>query len=103
MRYYVISRINSSQKIYVSFGSQPAKRENIPYETFLVADLNGIQQLYTRQEVWAETGTEPAGVALVIGALLFIVDPLLGILAGLGSGILANQSEEDRVRIFNQS
>jgi hypothetical protein len=82
---------------------QPAKRENIPYETFFVIELNGVQQLYTRNDVLAETGTEPAGIALIIGALLFIVDPLLGIIAGLGSGILANQSEEDRVRIFNQS
>jgi hypothetical protein len=103
MRWYVNSRINPNQRIYVTFGMQPAKRENIPYETFFVTDLNGVQQLYTRRDVWAETGTEPAGVALVIGALLFIVDPLLGIIAGLGSGILANQSEADRVRIFNQS
>ncbi len=103
MRYYVTSRMNPNQRIYVSFGSQPPKRDNIPYETFLVTDLNGVQQLYTRRDVWAETGAEPAGVALVIGALLFIVDPILGILAGLGSGILANQTEEDRVRIFNQS
>ena len=51
----------------------------------------------------AEAGAEPAGIALIVGALLFIVDPILGILAGLGSGILANQSEEDRVRIFNES
>ena len=103
MRFYVNSRINPTQKIYITFGMQPAKRENIPYETFFVRDLDGVQRLYTRGEVRAETGTEPAGVALVIGALLFIVDPLLGIIAGLGSGILANKSEEDRVRIFNES
>lgn len=103
MRYYVNSRINPNQRIYVTFGSQPAKRENIPYETFFVTDVSGIQQLYTRRDVLAEAGAEPAGVALVVGALLFIVDPLLGILAGLGSGILANQTEEDRVRIFNES
>ncbi len=103
MRFYVNSRINPTQRIYVTFGMQPAKRENIPYETFFVIELNGVQQLYTRNDVLAETGTEPAGIALIIGALLFIVDPLLGIIAGLGSGILANQSEEDRVRIFNQS
>ena len=103
MRFYVQSRLDPQQKLYIRFAVEPQKKENIPYELLNVNDINGILQIYNRREVWAEPGDTPAGVALVVGALLFIADPLLGILGGLGSGLLASEDERKRVKIFNSS
>ncbi|HUC38928.1 MAG TPA: hypothetical protein VL944_02250 [Candidatus Acidoferrum sp.] len=102
MRFFVQSRIDPQRNVYVHFDKQVTRRADIP-EYFSINDINGAQQTYHRREVRAEVGPEPVGVALVVGALLFIIDPILGILGALGGGILSTQSEEERVRVFNSS
>ncbi len=103
MRFFVRSRVGVQRVIYVHFNGQINRRSDIPYEYFSVNDINGTPQTYHKSEVWAEVGPEPIGAALVIGVLLFIVDPLLGLLGALGGGALSAQAEDERVRVFNSS
>ena len=103
MRFFVYSRSYPQQKLYVNFGRDLATRGDIKDDFFAVADYNGVQQYYTRNDVFAEVGPEPAGAALIIGALLFIIDPVIGLLGGALGGLFANQAEQDKVKQFNES
>jgi len=104
MRFYVICQLhrNEQERIYVNFQGDVRSRSQLPPYFTLICPTTRAQINYTPQDVKAEIGLEPLGGA-VIGGLLFLIDPLLG-LAGLILGAAgANATEEEKVRVFNES
>lgn len=103
MRFYVkCKEYGHIEKVYVRFAQEPNVRSDIPFWSFQMKCSQGHIHTYYRYEVIAEVGLAPIGAA-ILGGLLFLVDPLLGIIgAGAGLfGVAAN--EEERVRRFNES
>jgi hypothetical protein len=104
MRFYVNCKQpgHTSEKIYITFEHEPQLRSDIPFYTFQMKCSAGHISSYNRNEVMAEIGFEPI-VAAIVGSLLFIVDPLLGVI-GAGSGLLGIAAREsDKVKRFNES
>ncbi len=94
-------RFHPGERIYISFQRIPSVRQEIP-AFFNATCPSGITGSYTNGEVIAEVGDAAIGGAIV-GGLLFLVDPLLG-LAGMIIGALgANATEQQRVEAFNRS
>ena len=101
MRFYVMCRFHGGERIYITFQRQPRTRSEIPV-TFNLTCPTGVASVYTNREVIAEVGAAAVGGA-VLGGLLFLIDPLLG-LAGMILGAAgANQAEQQSVDAFNQS
>lgn len=101
MRFYVLCKYHNNEKIYLKFDKEPQVRSDIP-PYFNVTCPNGIADNHQNSEVKAEMGLEPIGGA-ILGGILFIVDPLLGI-AGAGLGLFGMiKKETDKVEKFNKS
>jgi hypothetical protein len=99
MRFYVMCPVHYGERVYVRFENEAQIRTkaDLPF-TFQVVCPSGVTTIYSRSQVTAEAGF-PIGV--FIGAALFLVDPLLGLLGVLGGGILGN--EDTAVNTFNSS
>ena len=105
MRYFIICRDPShgQEKVYLNFPNpQPTVRNEIPYPAYEVVCPRGYRAIYSRMDIRAEVGLEPLG-GLIVGGLLFLVDPLLGVM-GASAGLFGVAAEEERkVRVFNES
>ncbi len=104
MRFYVICQLHSQEqeKIYVNFQGDVRLRSQLPQFFTLICPSTKVQMSYTPQEVNAEIGLEPLGGA-IIGGLLFLIDPLLGLAGLLLGGLGANATEQQKVDAFNNS
>ena len=102
MRFYVRCRVHQNERIYITFQSEPQTRSDIQQETFQLICPQGRPDVYFKAEIIAEVGLEPIGGA-ILGGILFLVDPLAGVLgASLGLfGVAAR--EQEKVRRFNGS
>jgi hypothetical protein len=90
------------EKVYISFqGTIPKIRSDINY-TFNLTCPSGSTNVYKKGEVNAEMGNSSlAGAA--IGGLLFLLDPVLGILGAVLGGTISASAEKDSVDKFNNS
>ena len=103
MRFYVICQLHrqTQERIYVNFQGDVRLRSQLPQYFTLLCPTTRTQTYYTPHDVIAEIGLEPIGGA-IIGGLIFLIDPLLG-LAGLILGAAgANATEEQKVQTFNE-
>ena len=102
MRFYVKCRIHPNERIYIRFEREPQTKNEIPFWTFQMTCPQGHPDTYYRNEVIAEMGLEPIGGA-ILGGLLFLVDPLAGVI-GASAGLFGMAAhEEEKVRRFNES
>lgn len=104
MQFYVLCKEagHNAEKIYVKFDNQPKLRSEIPLSAFQLTCKSGHTNIYFRNDVFAEIGLEPIGGA-ILGALLFILDPLVGI-AGAATGLFGIAAREnEKVKTFNSS
>ena len=104
MRFYVICKIHQheQERIYVVFQSEPATRGQLPMFFTVACPSTKIPINYTPADVIAEVGAAPIGGA-IIGGLLFLVDPLLGIIGLIAGAAGVNNAEQQRCNIFNNS
>lgn len=101
MRLFVWCAVHPAEKVYLQFTKQPSTRDEIPWQ-FSVQCPQGVIYTYARNAVEAEVGpTFLAGAA--VGALLFLIDPLLGLLGALGGAVGVGATEADKVKVFNSS
>ena len=102
MRFYVTCKYHPQERIYVTFQQEPVTRARVPRVfTLKCPSMPNLATSYFPNDVYAEVGP-PIGGALV-GALLFLVDPLLGLAGMIIGATIHGQSEQDRVRNFNNS
>ena len=99
MRFYVICGSHPNEKVYVRFAKEPRSRYEVP-AFFQVTCPNGYTGSYSNLQVMAEPGF-PIGI--LIGAALFLIDPLLGILGGTLGGLMSNADEEQKAKRFNNN
>ena len=101
MRFYVICKSSPQERIYVSFEKAPVMRADIP-NNFSLKCKNGQTANYSNKDVIAEIGIEPL-VGGIIGGLLFLIDPLIGLIGTIigagGTGV----NEVNKVNKFNNS
>ena len=102
MRCFVWFKTHGQEKIYINFQAPiPKVRSDINY-AFNLTCPRGTTNLYTNREVNAEMGSGSlAGAA--IGGLLFLLDPILGILGAVLGGTISASAEKDNVDKFNNS
>ena len=102
MRFFAWCKSHPQEKVYISFQGEPPKtRSDIPY-SFNLKCPNGSINQFTNKDVQAEMGSASlAGAA--IGGLLFLLDPILGILGGVLGGTISASAEKDNVDKFNNS
>lgn len=101
MRYFVDCKVHSGEKIYVNFQKQPKTRSEIP-STFSLKCPKGSMSAYSNGEVQAEIGGTAIAGAL-LGALLFVVDPVLGLLGAITGGAIGGSADKQAVDNFNNS
>ena len=103
MRFYVKSRVDNSKKLYIQFdkGLEPPTKQEVPFETFNIKDIDGSDQQYNKEDIQAEVGMEPIGGA-IIGGLLFLIDPLIGVLGSLLGTVGVMKKEQEKVNKFNK-
>ena len=102
MKYYVYCREHPQEKIYIDFGKEISTKDEIPYPCFsLKCPTSNNAFTYNANDVMAEIGTALGGA--LVGALLFLIDPVLG-LVGTVMGLLGKTKiEQDKVIKFNNS
>ena len=100
MRFYVNCK-DSQEKIYITFQKEPQTRSDIP-AIFSLKCQNGQIEGFTNNDVSAEVGMEPIAGA-VLGGVLFLIDPLIGLFGALIGAISMNTKEENKVKKFNNS
>ena len=101
MRFYVICKSNQQERIYVSFEKEPITRSDIP-PAFDLKCRNGQINTYTNKEVIAEIGIEPL-VGGLLGGLLFLIDPILGLIGTVATAFGTGIKETEKVNQFNNS
>lgn len=101
MRYFVWCKVHNQEKIYINFKNQPKTRAEIP-STFTLKCPRGAISSYSNHDVQAEIGSTAIAGAL-LGALLFVVDPILGIIGALTGGVIGGSAESQEVDKFNKS
>lgn len=105
MRFYVFCKAvgHSNEKIYIDFGNTPPMiRNDIQNTAFQLTCRSGHANIYLKNDVQAEVGLEPIW-GLILGASLFLVDPLAGI-AGAATGLFGVAArEQEKVKRFNES
>ena len=99
MRFYVMCGIHPNEKVYVRFQTEPHSRQEVP-AFFQVTCSNGYTGTYSNWQVMAEPGFP---IGLLVGAALFLIDPLLGILGGALGGALSNADEQQKADRFNRN
>lgn len=93
---------HTNEKIYIRFEREPQVRAEIPFWTFQMTCPQGSTNTYYKNEVHAEVGLEPVGGA-ILGGLLFLVDPVAGVI-GAGAGYAAvKKAEDEKVKKFEAS
>lgn len=100
MRFYVNCRYHKGEKIYIQFATVPKVRSQIP--PFEVTCPQGFKETYYKDDVFAELGPAFVGGAIV-GGLLFLLDPILGILGVILGGLGVGATEQSAVDNFNKS
>lgn len=101
MRFYAMCRSHANERVYLQFQNVPATRDQVP-RLFHVTCPSGTQQTFGARDVVAEAG--PAILlGAAVGAVLFLLDPLLGLLGLLGGAIGGGMSEKEKVDRFNSS
>lgn len=102
MKFFVWCKTHAQEKVYINFQPPlPKVRSNIPY-TFNLTCPRGSINRYSNREVFAEMGNASlAGAA--IGGLLFLLDPILGILGAVLGGTISASAEKESVDKFNNS
>lgn len=75
-----------------------AAKRFLPF--FQVTCPNGYTGSYSNWQVMAEPGF-PIGI--LVGAALFLIDPLLGILGGALGGLMGNAEEQRKANRFNNN
>jgi hypothetical protein len=102
MRFYVICRVHPNEKIYINLANAPTVRNDIQATPFQLTCGSNHTDTYSRQEVLAEIGLAPVG-GLILGSVLFLIDPIIGIV-GASAGLFGlAAAEQERVRRFNES
>lgn len=101
MRFYVTCKPNPQERIYVSFERSPVTRQDIP-ANFPLKCKNGQEDNYTNKDVSAEIGIEPLAGG-ILGGLLFLIDPLLGLVGAIAASAGTMVKEADKVKKFNES
>lgn len=101
MRYFVWCKVHPEEKIYINFQKQPQTRAEIP-QVFSLKCPRGVTSSYSNRDVQAEMGGTAIAGAL-LGALLFVVDPVLGIIGALTGGAIGGSAEKQAVDKFNKS
>ena len=104
MRFYVICKFHqdSQERIYVTFEREPQTRAQVPPFFNLTCPILKASNPYLASDVKAEVGAAPIGGA-ALGALLFLIDPLLGLAGVLIGALGANATEQEKVNAFNES
>ncbi|MEM4068145.1 MAG: hypothetical protein QXV17_14940 [Candidatus Micrarchaeaceae archaeon] len=100
MRFFVYCKYHSGEKIYIQFTTVPQVRSQIP--PFNATCPQGYTAPYNKDDVIAEAGPAVVGGA-VVGALLFLLDPVLGILGAILGGLGVGAAEQAAVERFNKS
>ena len=100
MRFFVNCKYHRGEKIYVQFVTPPQVRSQVP--PFNATCPQGFTTIYDRNDVFAELGPAFVGGAIV-GALLFLLDPILGILGVILGGLGVGAAEQTAVDNFNKS
>ena len=102
MRFFAWCKSHPQEKVYINFqGQSPKTRSDITY-SFSLKCPRGSINWYTNREVQAEMGSASlAGAA--IGGLLFLLDPILGIIGAVLGGTISASAEKDSVDKFNNS
>ena len=104
MRYYVLCKDHPDEKIYVRLTDEPKTRDAIPFEWFTMScTSSGVQHTYLTDEIVAEKGTALPLAGGLLGAVLYLVSPVAGIVGALVGAAKGTRTEEDRVRQFNSS
>ncbi|MCL4546768.1 MAG: hypothetical protein M1576_03385 [Deltaproteobacteria bacterium] len=102
MRYFVHCKEHPEEKIYVDFGKQIFDKNELDYPCFsLACPKSGNTHTYSLNEISAEPGVAIGGG--ILGALLFFLDPIAGIIGtitGLAAGL---KNEQEKVEKFNNS
>lgn len=88
---------HQNEKVYVKFKQEPRSRQDVP-ALFQVTCHSGYTGTYSRSQVMAEPGF-PIGV--LVGTILFLIDPLLGLIGGVAGGALSNADDQRRANQFN--
>lgn len=101
MRFYVNCQTHAGERVYLQFQAEPQTRVQVP-AVFQVTCPSGTLGTYQANQVMAEVG--PALLlGAAAGAVLFLLDPLLGLLGVLGGAFGVGISEKEKVNRFNQS
>lgn len=99
MRFYVMCGYHSNEKVYVRFQTEPHSRQEVP-AFFQVTCPNGYIGTYSNWQVMAEPGFP---IGMLVGAVLFLIDPLLGLIGAAAGGALSNADEQRRADQFNRN
>ena len=105
MRLYVMCKKHPQEKIYLSFtGEQPQSRGQINLPIFSV-ECPSTRRFYNyaRDEVVAEEGAALPLTGAALGALLFLINPISGMIGTLVGAAGGRASEVDKVKRFNES
>lgn len=105
MRLYVNCQDHPEEKIYIQFrGDEPQHRNDIALSVFRVrCSITGEYNQYTSDDVIAEEGAQLPIAGAVLGALLFFVNPIAGLIGTIAGGVGGKISEEEKVNTFNGS
>lgn len=102
MKYYVFCKEHPEEKIYINFGKEIATKNDVPFSCFsLTCPTNNLSHTYNINNVKAEEGFALGGA--FIGALLFLVDPVLGLIGAIAGLLGMAKNEHDKVEKFNNS
>ena len=99
MRFYVPCAIHPNEKVYVRFEREPHSRQDVP-AFFKVTCPNGFNGTYQKRQVMAEPGFP---IGMLVGAILFLIDPLLGLIGAAAGGALSNADEQRKADQFNRN
>ena len=102
MKYFVYCKEHHDEKIYINFGKEVKTKNELTYECFsLICPTSKTTYLYNINEVKAEVG--PAFGGALVGALLFIIDPVLGLIGSITGLLGMAKIEQEKVNKFNNS
>jgi len=102
MKFFVWCKTHGQEKVYINFQAPLPKVRSDITPTFNLTCPKGNINWYSNREVFAEMGNASlAGAA--IGGLLFLLDPILGILGAVLGGTISASAEKESVDKFNNS
>lgn len=105
MKLFTYCQFHPREKIFVDYtrwlGKEPSTRSEVPFSFTLVCP-QGFRATYTNHQLQAEVGLAPLGGA-VLGGLLFLIDPVLGIIGAIGGAVAGASSDQAKVDKFNRS